>query len=110
LSNILRSGSSSTSPSTFISRDVPTPARSITWETSACWGEDRDGREAYTFSSAAVWQERGVRKTNLQALPFDELNAALEKFSCLPQHRRARIVPVLTMRHDVNSLQVLFQE
>jgi ferredoxin-nitrite reductase len=47
-----------------------------------------------------------------QALPFDELNVAVEKIlrAYLKHRQSGESFQSFTTRHDVNSLQVLFQE
>jgi ferredoxin-nitrite reductase len=73
----------------------------------------RDGREAYhVFVGGGFGNNAACGRQIYQALPFDELNVAVEKILlAYLKHRQGReSFQSFTTRHDVNSLQVLFQE
>ena len=73
----------------------------------------RDGREAYhVFVGGGFGTNAACGRQIYQALPFDELNAAVEKIllAYLKHRQGAESFQSFTMRHDLNSLQVLFQE
>jgi ferredoxin-nitrite reductase len=73
----------------------------------------RDGREAYhVFVGGGFGNNAACGRQIYQALPFDEINAVVEKIlRAYLKHRQAgESFQAFTTRHDVNSLQVLFQE
>ena len=73
----------------------------------------RDGREAYhVFVGGGFGTNAGCGRQIYQALPFDELNVAVEKIllAYLKHRQGTESFRSFTMRHDVNSLQVFFQE
>jgi ferredoxin-nitrite reductase len=73
----------------------------------------RDGREAYhVFVGGGFGTKAACGRQIYQALPVDELNLAVEKILlAYLKHREAtESFQSFSMRHDVNSLQVLFQE
>ena len=66
-----------------------------------------------TFLSAEGSEQNAACGRQIyQALPFDEFNAAVEKIllAYLKHRQGGESFQSFTMRHDVNSLQVLFQE
>jgi ferredoxin-nitrite reductase len=73
----------------------------------------RDGREAYhVFVGGGFGSKAACGRQIYQALPVEELNLAVEKILlAYLKHREAtESFQSFSMRHDVNSLQVLFQE
>ena len=73
----------------------------------------RDGREAYhVFVGGGFGTNAACGRHIYQALPLDELNGAVEKIllAYLKHRQGIESFQSFTMRHDVNSLQVLFQE
>jgi ferredoxin-nitrite reductase len=73
----------------------------------------RDGREAYhVFVGGGFGTNAACGRQIYQALPFDELNATVERIllAYLKHRNGSESLQSFTMRHDVNSLQVLFQE
>jgi ferredoxin-nitrite reductase len=73
----------------------------------------RDGREAYhVFVGGGFGNNAACGRQIYQALPFDEVNTTVEKILlAYLKHRQAgESFQAFSTRHDVNSLQVLFQE
>jgi len=73
----------------------------------------RDGREAYhVFVGGGFGKNAACGRQIYQALPFDEINAAVEKIlrAYLKHRQPGESFQAFTTRHDVNSLQLLFQE
>ena len=73
----------------------------------------RDGREAYhLFVGGGFGKNAACGRQIYQGLAFDELSGAVEKIlQAYLKHRQGfESFQAFTMRHDVNSLQVLFQE
>jgi ferredoxin-nitrite reductase len=73
----------------------------------------RDGREAYhVFVGGGFGSSAACGRQIYQTLPFDELNVAVEKIllAYLKHREGTESFQSFTRRHDVNSLQVLFQE
>ncbi len=73
----------------------------------------RDGREAYhVFVGGGFGTKAACGRQIYQALPVDELNVAVEKIllAYLKHRKTTESFQSFSMRHDVNSLQVLFQE
>ena len=73
----------------------------------------RDGREAYhVFVGGGFGNNAACGRQIYQALPFDEINGAVEKIlrAYLKHRQPGESFQAFTTRHDVNSLQVFFQE
>jgi ferredoxin-nitrite reductase len=73
----------------------------------------RDGREAYhVFVGGGFGKNAACGRQIYQALAIDELNVAVEKIlrAYLKHRKPGESFQSFTTRHDVNSLQVLFQE
>ena len=73
----------------------------------------RDGREAYhVFVGGGFGKNAACGRQIYQALPTDELKVAVEKIlrAYLKHREGAESFQSFTTRHDVNALQVLFQE
>ncbi|HEY5778726.1 MAG TPA: NirA family protein [Terrimicrobiaceae bacterium] len=73
----------------------------------------RDGHEAYhVFVGGGFGNNAACGRQIYQALPFDEVNVAVEKIllAYLKHRQGSESFQSFTTRHDVNSLQVLFQE
>ena len=73
----------------------------------------RDGREAYhVFVGGGFGNNAACGRQIYQALPFDEINGAVEKIlrAYLKHRQPGESFQAFTTRHDVNSLQVIFQE
>ena len=73
----------------------------------------RDGREAYhVFVGGGFGSNAACGRQIYQTLPFEELNVAVEKIlvAYLKHRQGTESFQSFTSRHDVNSLQVLFQE
>jgi ferredoxin-nitrite reductase len=73
----------------------------------------RDGREAYhVFVGGGFGNNAACGRQIYQALPCDEVNGAVEKIlrAYLKHRQPGESFQAFTTRHDVNSLQVFFQE
>ncbi len=73
----------------------------------------RDGREAYhVFVGGGFGNNAACGRQIYQALPCDEINGAVEKIlrAYLRHRQPGESFQAFTTRHDVNSLQVFFQE
>jgi ferredoxin-nitrite reductase len=73
----------------------------------------RDGREAYhVFVGGGFGKNAACGRQIYQAFAIDELNVAVEKIlrAYLKHRKPGESFQSFTTRHDVNSLQVLFQE
>jgi ferredoxin-nitrite reductase len=73
----------------------------------------RDGREAYhVFVGGGFGNNAACGRQIYQALPCDEINGAVEKIlrAYLKHRQPGESFQAFTTRHDVNSLQVFFQE
>lgn len=73
----------------------------------------RDGREAYhVFVGGGFGRHAACGRQVYQAMPFDELKSAIETMlrAYLRHRKAAETFQAFTARHDLNSLQVLFQE
>jgi ferredoxin-nitrite reductase len=73
----------------------------------------RDGREAYhVFVGGGFGNNAACGRQIYQALPFDEVNTTVEKIllAYLKHRQPGESFQAFSTRHDVNSLQVLFQE
>ncbi len=73
----------------------------------------RDGREAYHVLVGGGFGSRmACGRQVFQAMPFDELSAALEKIlrAYLKHRQSGERFQDFTTRHDLNSLRVLFSD
>jgi ferredoxin-nitrite reductase len=73
----------------------------------------RDGREAYhLFVGGGFGKNAACGRQIYQALAFDEINVTVEKIlrAYLKHRQGGESFQSFTSRHDVNSLQVLFEE
>ena len=73
----------------------------------------RDGREAYhVFVGGGFGKNAACGRQIYQALVFDEINVTVERIlrAYLKRRKSGESFQSFTTRHDVNSLQVLFEE